>query len=37
LGMSGDITDYDAFQIQAVIREIDKLERSDLLAPYKAQ
>jgi hypothetical protein len=37
LGMSGDITDYDAFQIQAVIREIEKLERSDLLAPYQPQ
>ena len=35
LGLSGDITEYDAFQIQAVIRELDKLERSDLLAPYK--
>ena len=35
LGLSGDITDYDAYQIQAVIRELDRLERSDLLAPYK--
>jgi hypothetical protein len=35
LGLSGDITDYDAFQIQAVIQELDKIERSDLLAPYK--
>jgi hypothetical protein len=35
LGLSGNITDYDAFQIQAVIQELDKIERSDLLAPYK--
>lgn len=35
LGMSGEITDYDAYQIQAVIGEIDRLEKSDLLAPYR--
>ena len=35
LGMSGEITDYDAYQIQAVIGEIGRLEKSDLLAPYK--
>lgn len=35
LGMSGEITDYNAYQIQAVIKEIGRLEKSDLLAPYK--
>jgi hypothetical protein len=35
LGLTGEIVDYDAFQIQAVIQELDRLERSDLLAPYR--
>lgn len=35
LGLSGEITDYDGFQIQTVINELDRLERSDLLAPYQ--
>lgn len=35
LGMSGEITDYDGHQIQAVIKELERLERSDLLAPYQ--
>jgi hypothetical protein len=35
LGLTGEITDYDAYQIQAVIQELSKLKRADLLAPYK--
>ena len=35
LGLQGDITDYDAFQIQAVIQELNRLKREDIVAPYK--
>jgi predicted nucleic acid-binding protein len=35
LGLEGDITDYDAFQIQSILRKLKELERSDLMAPYK--
>lgn len=35
LGLSGDLSDYDAQQMRAILRELERIEQSDEMAPYK--